>query len=205
MADPLPPGADVGFDSEALSALWRERRPLGPPVAHRLRSVYNDRWVRFHSLPGGKRYPENEHEYTTVLDRYNTVLDGLFVGRDVYVVTTAWSVPPAEAEHPATRRDADHGASRWTTLTDAEDPDLDSDVHTHLYVSRRPWQSGCIDTLLRHVADDELAGVLVTDTDLRRIHHPYDGGADVILATPQERDALRDEHRNWLSSHPSGC
>lgn len=30
------------------------------------------------------------------------------------------------------------------------------------------------------VADDELAGVFLTDTGLERIHHPYDGGADVV-------------------------
>ena len=27
---------------------------------------------------------------------------------------------------------------------------------------------------------------------------------DVILSSPGERDALRDWHRDWLSTHPSG-
>ncbi|WP_420377890.1 DUF3885 domain-containing protein [Streptomyces filamentosus] len=34
--------------------------------------------------------------------------------------------------------------------------------------------------------------------------HPYDGGADVFLATPEERDRTRDRYPDWLSSHPSG-
>jgi hypothetical protein len=46
--------------------------------------------------------------------------------------------------------------------------------------------------------------VFITDTELRHIHHPYDGGADVILATPEERDQVRDRHAAWLSSHPTG-
>ncbi|MFJ3273994.1 hypothetical protein [Streptomyces sp. NPDC086776] len=58
--------------------------------------------------------------------------------------------------------------------------------------------------MLREIADDKVAGVLITDTRMRRIHYPYDGGADVFLATPQERDRMRDRHTSWLSSHPSG-
>ncbi|MGW2966627.1 DUF3885 domain-containing protein [Streptomyces mirabilis] len=33
---------------------------------------------------------------------------------------------------------------------------------------------------------------------------PYDGGADVILATPAERDRLRGRHTDRLSRHPAG-
>ncbi|MFH8686684.1 hypothetical protein ACH4EC_07450 [Streptomyces anulatus] len=58
--------------------------------------------------------------------------------------------------------------------------------------------------MLRGTADDEVAGLLITDTRVQRIHHPYDGGADVFLATSGERDHLRDRHAGWLSSHPSG-
>ncbi|MCX4404439.1 MULTISPECIES: hypothetical protein [unclassified Streptomyces] len=67
-----------------------------------------------------------------------------------------------------------------------------------------PWRRGCIDELLRDIADDKVAGVLITDTRMQRIHYPYDGGADVFLATFEERDWMRDRHVDWLSSHPSG-
>ncbi|WP_432762322.1 DUF3885 domain-containing protein [Streptomyces sp. NBC_01220] len=33
-------------------------------------------------------------------------------------------------------------------------------------------------------------------------HHPYDGGADVFLVAPGERNQMRDRHADWL--HPSG-
>ncbi|MFJ8023905.1 hypothetical protein [Streptomyces sp. NPDC096311] len=29
-------------------------------------------------------------------------------------------------------------------------------------------------------------------------------GADVILASPAERDRVRGRHTDWLSSHPAG-
>ncbi|MFE5485933.1 hypothetical protein [Streptomyces sp. NPDC056527] len=49
-----------------------------------------------------------------------------------------------------------------------------------------------------------MARVLITDTQMRRIYHPYDGSADVFLTTPGERDRMRDRHADWLSSHPVG-
>lgn len=77
-------------------------------------------------------------------------------------------------------------------------------ARTAISATRRPWQRGCIDSLLRDTADDKVAGILITDTRLQRVHHPYDGGADVFLATSGERDQLRDRHADWLSGHPSG-
>ncbi|MFD7451567.1 hypothetical protein [Kitasatospora sp. NPDC059827] len=77
-------------------------------------------------------------------------------------------------------------------------------AYAHLFAARRLWQRGCIDHLLSEVADDKVVDVLITDIQLRRIRHPYDGGADVFLNTPEERDRLRDRHAAWLSSHPGG-
>ncbi|WP_426403036.1 DUF3885 domain-containing protein [Streptomyces sp. R-07] len=39
---------------------------------------------------------------------------------------------------------------------------------------------------------------------MRRIHRPYDGGADVFLTPSEERDRMRDRHADWLPSHPAG-
>ncbi|WP_425583301.1 DUF3885 domain-containing protein [Streptosporangium oxazolinicum] len=33
---------------------------------------------------------------------------------------------------------------------------------------------------------------------------PYDGGANVILPTLAERDALKNRRRSWPSTHPRG-
>ncbi|MCZ9349631.1 hypothetical protein ACH4NS_11150 [Streptomyces mutabilis] len=188
-----------------LAALWRERRPAGPPIAHGFRSRYPDHWVRFHTLPGSKRYPETEDEYATVLERHNAILDELFTGTDVFVVTADWAgTPDGPAHHPEPRRTLHPRGIHWWTESDTADPDPDFHVHTRLYADRRPWRPGCVDELLRAVADDRLADVFLADTGFRRMHHPYDGGADVVLTTPDERDRLRDRHEEWLSDHPTG-
>lgn len=196
---------NAGPTPALLAALWRERRPSGPPVAHTFRTAYADRWVRFHSLPGSKRHPESEEEYATVLERYNTVLDELFTGLDVFVVTMDWSyTPTGPAGYPTPRAELHPQGVHWWTESELEDPDPGLHIHTRLYADRRPWRHGCVDALLRAVADEAVVEVFLTDTGLRRIHHPYDGGADVILTTPSERDALRGRHTDWLSSHPAG-
>ncbi|MGW6056496.1 DUF3885 domain-containing protein [Streptomyces sp. NPDC055189] len=195
----------TGLDPGLLAALWRERRPSCVPLAHTFRGAYADRWVRFHSLPGSKRYPASEDEYAIVLDRYNTVLDELFAGTDVFVVTMDWSDTPTGPACFSTHRETLHpDGVRWWTVSEQDDPDPEFHTHTRLYADRRPWERGCLDDLLRAVADERLVEVFVTDTELRRIHHPYDGGADVILTTSEERDRLRDRHAAWLSGHPAG-
>jgi hypothetical protein len=153
--------------------------------------------MRYHSLPESKRYPQDETEYAIVLERHNTVLDELFAGTEVYVITSVWTADP---DVPSNRPDTAH----WQSLLVTDDPDPEFRSYSHLFVTRRPWQRGCIDGLLRDVADEEVADVLITDVRLQRIHHPYDGGADVFLATPEGRNQLRDQYAAWLSSHPSG-
>jgi hypothetical protein len=191
-------GVAVPEDGQAeLTRLWQQRWPGCPPVGHQLRAPYRDVWVRFHSLPESKRYPQDESEYAVVLERYNTVLDELFAGEDVYVITPVWT---AEAELPSFRP----GAGYWRTLLVADDPDPEFRTYWHLTAVRRPWRRGCVDELLRDVADDAVAGVLITDTGMRRVHHPYDGGADVFLESSEERDGMRDRHAGWLSRHASG-
>ncbi|MEV0743290.1 hypothetical protein AB0I51_46950 [Streptomyces sp. NPDC050549] len=173
-------------------------------MAHELCAAYSDRWVRFHSLPGSKRYPETEDEYAVVLHRYNTVLDELFEGTDVHVVTVAWSWGPDGPEDPPRRREVHPEGSLWTTLAHEDDPDPELHSYTHLYADRRPWRPGTVDAILREVADDVLGGVIIGDSGLTRIHHPYDGGADVIATSPEARDRLRESHRDWLPRTPSG-
>ncbi|MEU9041087.1 MULTISPECIES: hypothetical protein [unclassified Kitasatospora] len=185
------------MDREALTALWQRRWPGCEPVGNGLYSEGRDVWVRFHSLPESKRYPDDEREYAIVLERYNTVLDELFAGTEVYVITPErTSEPPAPAARP--------GTTHWRSWQQTDDPDPEFWVHCHAFVEQRPWRRGCLDGLLRRVADDEVAGVIITDTELLRVYHPYDGGADVFLTTTQERDRLKERHSEWLSKHPQG-
>nr|WP_020658089.1 hypothetical protein [Amycolatopsis benzoatilytica] len=45
---------------------------------------------------------------------------------------------------------------------------------------------------------------MIASLSFDRVYHPYDGGADVLVATAGERDELKRRHVDWLSAHPSG-
>ncbi|MCE6996201.1 hypothetical protein LZG04_15525 [Saccharothrix sp. S26] len=161
--------------------------------------------MRFDSLPGSKRYPDTDAEYDTVLRRYNAVLDELFHGQEVWIVTADWSdasdAPALSAQHALWNP----GARHWTSVrTDEDETDPDFSTYTHLHVGRRFWRTGLVDDLLRAVADDATGEVMITSLSSDRVHHPYDGGADVLLPTTGERDTLKRRHTDWLSTHQLG-
>ncbi|MEM7570586.1 MAG: hypothetical protein AAF337_12405, partial [Pseudomonadota bacterium] len=54
-----------------IDRYWKTHFPDTAPVGWDLRARLEGRWVRFHSLPGGKRYPENDKERSIVLERAN--------------------------------------------------------------------------------------------------------------------------------------
>lgn len=57
--------------------------------------------------------------------------------------------------------------------------------------------------LLLAAADDK-GRFLIGASELEWLYCPYDGGADVLLPSAVERDALKERHADWLSSHPGG-
>ena len=191
-----------------LDDLWERRWPGSRPVADELRDTARASWVRFHSLPGSKRYPDDETEYGELLSRHHTVLaelaDTVDAPRsdDVLLVTVSWSITPRPRHRARALRRVDPQGRLWRSLL--EDPDPGHRCWWHVFVSRQPRTASALDGLLRIVAHDETAGVIVADPDLRWLYHPYDGGADVIAPTPAARDALRAAHNGWLSADPSG-
>ena len=189
-------------DPVSLSALWDERWPDCSKLPYELK-CNPERWVRFHTLPQSKRYPGTEAEYEIVLARHNAVLADLATDSAILVMTAGYSdsreprgnrSPETVAVHP--------NAVYWTSECTEDEPGFESWMH--LYVTAERWSPGCLDGLLRHVADEVVADVVIADAGLRWLYHPYDGGMDVILPSAIERDALRHRYRDWLSVHPSG-
>jgi hypothetical protein len=154
--------------------------------------------VRFHALPESKRYPESETEYATVLARHAAILHEMGLGDTCFVIT-AWFVDEPSRD-PSRRSSVHAGAERWRTMP-ADDW---REVPTSLYASEVRHPSGDLDLLLRAVADEQLVGTMITPRDLSWIYHPYDGGADLITRSSDERDALRTTFNAWLSPFPHG-
>ena len=197
------------MDVGGLTARWAEALGNCRPVGYELRGCLHDRWVRFHSLPGSKRYAGNEDEYAELLSTHLTVVaellshDGGDRERELVVVTASWSAGPDPAPRDAGLAEVLPAASYWTSIL-TNDSGPGEETWTHLWVSASRLHSGGLSRLLRMTADYETAGVIITTADMGWLYHPYDGGADVIAASTGHRDQLRRAHPDWLSAHPSG-
>lgn len=171
------------------------------PIAHELKTHYPQRWVRFHSLPESGRYPRTADEYATVLMRHRTILGELSADAKILLFTTDWTETEAPSPPLSSRRaELSPGGLHWRTVIE----DSDQQTYTHLYVESLNLATPELDLLLRAVADDELSNVMIAPPNLEWLYHPYDGGADVILPTREQRDALKLTYGGWLSHHPAG-
>jgi hypothetical protein len=169
----------------------------------------NERWVRFRSLPGSKRYASTEDEYAEIMHRHLTVLaellspDNAGTERELMVVTISWSGDPGPVPRTAELSRAMPAAAYWTSvLTGINAPD---DTWWHLRVPATRLHSRELSQLLRLASDDDgAAGVIITTAGMDWLYSPYDGGADVIAATAEHRNQLHRAHKDWLSEHPAG-
>jgi hypothetical protein len=81
---------------ESLDRQWATKWAQTPPVASTLRRLHPDIWVRFHSLPDSKRWPDTDAEYRTVLSRHYAVLDALGLRSECLVIAPSLGADAAE-------------------------------------------------------------------------------------------------------------
>jgi hypothetical protein len=189
-----------------MLADWDRCFPNCKPIGYHLRVAFPERWVRFHSLPGSKRYPEDETEYVEMLARHNAILGELArPGAQVVLVTTGYSGSPVPSPSSPVVPAFDPSAAPWRTIAmHRVEEGFDEPRYWHLFASVREWQLGEFDPLVRLVADDAVANVLVVAPDCRWVLHPYDGGMDVIAESHEARRLLRGKYAAWLSARADG-
>jgi hypothetical protein len=61
------------MDSTETAAAWKRAFGDAVPLGHVCRRMIAERWVRIHSLPESKRYPEDEDDFRELLSRHNAV------------------------------------------------------------------------------------------------------------------------------------
>ena len=190
-------------EADKFHSWWQTEFGVCPPVGYRLRTAFPHRWVRFHSLPDGKRYAETPEEAAEVLRRHNVVAGALLGdGEPIVIVCTGYS----DREEPVLP-EGHRAVPGWLQLAHTVViPSYDDDLpgYWHFWTASTRWRPGRFDELLMGVARDEIRNILLVQPDRRAVYHPYDGGADVIGADIFVCDSLRRDFRNWLSAHPSG-
>src|SRR4051812_31653062 len=109
------------MNSVLLAQRWTARWPEGPPVGWLLRGAVPERWVRFHSLPGSRRYAGSVAEEDEVLRRHLVVLKELKAPEKLLVSSGRFEYPDLAAEASV----ANHPLARpWFTLDVGNDAPL---------------------------------------------------------------------------------
>ena len=177
-----------------------------PPVGHMLKEYAPRRWVRFHSLPEGRRYPETTDDYDELLYRADVLVGQLCQpGDDLMLVTGLYGRRGAPPPEPSSAQQlVQPDAQYWCTVEATRTVDDDALWPLHLWVGWRSYGPRALDPVVRLVADDELAAVIVVAPDRLVAVHPDHTGVDMLFPTAEERDAMGGTYAEWTSPPRGG-
>ena len=173
-----------------FASWWASRFGDTVPIGSRMRTVFCDRWVRFHSLPDSKRYAESATERAEVLRRYRALANAVLSAS-----ATPWVVAPVyewDGDTVVTIREL--GDERLQYALSFSGDRRGDDREGAIYVARLAPSIESLDA----IANDQLRAVWVCESH-EEIFAPYDGGTDLILRSRQRVEELRHEFADWLS------
>lgn len=194
----------------AFQADWDRFHAAFSPIGYVLREGGAKHWVRFHSLPGSKRYPENKREMDIVLSRTDAMARYTLGPGDAWLVQGdgRYASEPPYDQAPAPALRTDYGAIRRFGLILAaqhDEPDEDSseyDVTWRFYAARVRWSRRRFTTLIRNVAKDVALQTLWMSPETGAVFSPYDGGADLFLPSEAAVAEAKRRWADWLPQNP---
>ena len=196
-----------------FGAIWRHYYPDYHPVAYMMRMGDAKHWLRFHSLPGSKRYADTEQERQILLGRQNELATEV-LGADAmcWLVQPCWVAPEGSIdcanELDPFRACRDFNLAFAWKFKDPEcvkPPDEDEDklvwdVHAGLH----QWKRGAFDELLLAIANEQVSYTLWLAPLTGSVFAPYAGGVDLFLPSASMAEQVASAHRSWLPASPYG-
>ena len=194
--------------SEQFNTFWALNFTDPIPMQHYFRHDYPDRWFRIHSLPGSKRYADNEEEWNILLDRQNKIITDLLGNASNFILVTGGYSSEGSIElHPI--EEVNSIAKIPFVLLDPIDLNKLSPDEYEIGQFYKPmfseqiWQSNKFDSILKDIADDQLRAFFIS-VDKKNIIAPYDGGVDLILKDTETRNIYKQKYSDWLSQREDG-
>jgi len=178
---------------------WRQKwGSSADPVGWLLRG--GPTWVRFHSLPGAKRYADNHDEEQEILSRHLTVITDLNGNKttDLVVIPIFSSNDIRGSSSPGTEAFADALPWRAARADEVWDEIPAAGISPHAFTTEQ------LAPALKEIAEDGLLRIIVTNESADWLYAPYDGGADVLARNVAERDRLKVKYSGWLSQRSDG-
>ena len=176
---------------------WTRHFGAMAPLGFRLRTNLPERWTRVHSLPDAKRYAKTAGEHAEVRHRMNAVADAVLGAENAcWLICPDWAL---DASHQLTQLPGVQLRHRIL----AADVEIELGEPWPYFGAHVSWRAGAFDTLLDAIAADVQRALWVSARS-GAVFAPYDGGADLIVPSEVERDALAETFAAWRSPRPDG-
>ena len=188
--------------SAEIARMWKNVFGVFAPLGYVCRGELPARWLRIHSLPESKRYPETEAEYRELLRRHNEVATTV-LGEDEQCILFATTFSnrragPDIADMPA----VDDAKFFYVPELSTKEPT--EQIWANVSAASISWRRSLFDSLITAVADESVGPVLFANVERRAAYAPYDGGADLFVDTSETVALLKKKWRGWLSVRVDG-
>jgi hypothetical protein len=193
--------------AQTISEAWHSSFGPALPAGYLCRTTLPDRWMRIHSLPESKRYPDTEAERDEVLRRQNAAACyALGEGSECILFITQYG----ESRHwpdyyvEGSRYTAEFLALNRFAPEYVQSYDKGQDGPLQFFATRQRWHACAFDALILMCADGTAGPYMFANIDRRSAYAPYDGGADLFFSTPDAVVEARRTFSDWLSAIESG-
>jgi hypothetical protein len=185
-----------------IQQFWKDNYSLCPPINHLFKVIYNDRWLRIHSLPDSKRYADNEYEWAVLYQTQNNILDDIFIKDDTLYLFVG--ILSSDTYNVLEDEEIEHECLQTFDFTALEIIDLhaltkeyyDEDIFYTPYYTSLKYKSNAYNEILKSIANDELRAFFLNPTT-DTIFAPYDGGVDIIYADTASRDEYKLKYNHY--------
>ncbi len=179
-----------GIAKGKFLAEWNLRYPGVLPIRNLLNGrTFPNRWMRIHSLPNSKRYPDTKVEWDILLHRQNALINHLVPQHTALQIVINWIEPD------------EYLFTSFNLLPLGILQEALGEPEYNSFLMDDSWESHSIDPILSMIANEDLrAFILAPDCVIA----PYGGGVDVILNDPHTCYALKRQFKAWLSQRPDG-
>ncbi|MGD1953863.1 MAG: hypothetical protein ACFBZ9_01200 [Sphingomonadales bacterium] len=186
-----------------IDSYWKNAFPDISPVGWELRERLPERWVRFHSLPGGKRYPESPKERAIVVERASAVAAAVLGEKGPYYVLAYVYEPDPDLPFSVENTWRYHGIpldQRFTCLEDSE-----ADAARIVVFTGATYDLGAsFEAAVLGIAEELSPRSIWVSPTTGAVYAPYDGGLDITLPQPADIQQLKAKFKKWLSKRSDG-
>lgn len=181
---------------------WSKFYQKSPPVGFMLREKYHERWVRVHSLPQSRRYPDGNIDEIEICKR------NLDSARDVLGTINVTLYQSIYSDHVHKTISLSNKWSEKLTFKFVEYKKISENDEDPYYLmtfgAKFDWDEEIFQQIILDVAKENISNISFFSQETRGVFSPYDGGADLFYFEAEKKEQARKNFKTWLSTREDG-